>query len=102
MKYFFPVVCLFIVSSPAFAQTQVCPLNNNFSLGNLTHWFAFTGNNVGGNSPSDRFGQYDSTVGAPTGTLGVSSIPEYNLGSVAGIHVLTASTTDPYGSFPTV
>jgi len=102
MKTFLPVFCLLIVFQSAFAQSQVCPLNNNFSLGSLTHWEAYTGNNVAGNGPSAIKQTYDSSVGAPTGTLGTSVIYEYNLPSTPGIQILNSSSTDLYGSFSTI
>ncbi|MEI9933773.1 MAG: hypothetical protein WDM71_02735 [Ferruginibacter sp.] len=37
------------ISSSVFSQVQSCPANVNFSFGSLTHWFAYTGNNSGGN-----------------------------------------------------
>ncbi len=100
MKKFLPVVCLLFCRA-AFAQTQVCPLNNNFSFGNLTHWLAYTGNNAKGNPVTDSL-TYDSLVGPPSGTLGTSTIYEYNLPSVAGIQIITASSKDPYGLFATI
>ncbi|HXO75011.1 MAG TPA: hypothetical protein VN824_07260, partial [Puia sp.] len=100
MKHFLPVAWLFIVHS-GFAQTQTCPLNNNFSFGNLTHWQAVTGNNVNGNPATDTLA-YDSTRTSPTGTLGTSIIYEYNLPSVPGIQVLTSSSKDAYGKFATI
>ncbi|HWB90789.1 MAG TPA: gliding motility-associated C-terminal domain-containing protein [Puia sp.] len=100
MKHFLPVVCLLICNVAA-AQDQVCPLNSNFSLGNLTHWEAYTGNNAGGNPASDTV-TYDSTRGAPSGTLGVGSISEFNLPSITGIQVITANSKDPYGFFNTI
>ena len=36
------------------------------------------------------------------GTLGASAIPEFNLPSVNGIQILSVSSTDPYGGFPTI
>ena len=101
MKYFFPIVLLFF--SPAiFAQTQVCPLNSDFSSGSLTHWQAYTGNNGGGNGPSAIKQVYDSSVAAPTGTIGNNQIYEYNLPSVLGIQILTVPATDPFGNFATI
>ena len=102
MKTFLPAFCLLFVFQSAFAQSQVCPLNNNFSLTNLTHWEAYTGNNVAGNGPSAIKQIYDSTDGAPTGTVGTSVIYEYNLPSTPGIQILNSSSTDRYGSFATV
>ena len=102
MKTLLPVCCLLIVSFSGSAQSQVCPLNSNFSLGNLTHWRAYTGNNSSGNGPDAIKQWYDSTVAAPTGTLGNTTIYEYNLPSTVGIQILSASTKDPYGGFQTV
>jgi len=100
MNKFLPVVFLLIVNA-AYAQTQVCPLNSNFSLGNLTHWFAYTGNNASGNPTTDSI-HYDSTSAAPAGTIGAFAIGEFNLPSVNGIQVLTTNSTDPYGDFATI
>ncbi|HEY4288647.1 MAG TPA: gliding motility-associated C-terminal domain-containing protein [Puia sp.] len=100
MKYFLPVVWLFIVQS-SFAQTQTCPLNNNFSFGNLTHWQAYTGNNINGN-PATTILTYDSSTATPSGTLGNSTIYEYNLPGVPAIQILSTPGTDPYGKFPTI
>jgi gliding motility-associated-like protein len=86
----------------SFAQTQVCPLNSNFSLANLTHWFAYTGNNAEGDSPSDILRTYDSTKVPPNGTMGATQIQEYNLPSVDGIRVITVASTDPLGGFSTI
>src|SRR5258708_30627397 len=102
MKTFLPVCGLLIVSFSGLAQSQVCPLNSNWSLGNLTHWEAYTGNNAAGNGPSAIKQWYDSSLGAPTGTIGVSTIYEYNLPSTPGIQILSASTTDVFGSFQTI
>ncbi len=79
------------------AQTQACPLNNSFSLANLTHWEAYTGLN--GNGARDP---YDSDKVAPVGTIGLNSITEYGLTSVVAIQILSASTPDPFGGFATV
>lgn len=101
MKKIYPVVLLLIAQS-AYSQSQVCPLNSNWSLDNLTHWFAYTGNNAGGNGPGAIRVRYDSTIGPPAGTLGAQSIQEYQLPSVLGIQVLGSSATDPFGGFATV
>lgn len=81
---------------------QTCPININYSNGNLTHWFGFTG--VFQNKTSRQhlaISNYDSTSAMPNGTLNAVSIPEY--GTVpAGIEVLTTNSQDPYGSFETV
>jgi len=100
MKFLLPVVCL-LVAYDSLAQTQACPLNSNFSAGSLTHWFAYTGNNAGGN-PAATIKGYDSTQGAPGGTQGVSAISEYNLSGVTGIRVVTANSTDYLGGFATI
>ncbi len=100
MKHFFPVIWLLVVHS-AYSQTQVCPLNSNWSSGTLTHWEAYTGNNAGGNPSTDTL-TYDSTKAAPAGTLGSSIIYEFNLPSVAGIQILSFSTNDLFGGFQTV
>jgi len=101
MRKIYPVFLL-LVAQTAFSQSQVCPLNSNWSLGNLTHWFAYTGNNGNGNSPADRYMLFDSTVGAPGGTINVQAIQEYQLPSVTGIHVISVPSTDPFGGFPAI
>lgn len=100
MKNFLPAIAL-LISYVAVAQDQTCPLNNNWSFGNLTHWEGYTGNNSNGNDKQTLL-FYDSSQGAPSGTLGVRTIQEYNLPSVNGIQVITANSTDPYGNFPTI
>src|SRR5258708_39907045 len=100
MKFLLPIVCLLVYyDSPA--QTQACPINSNFSFGNLTHWSASIGV-LGNTSSSGANITYDSTSGAPSGTQGVSSITEYNLPSVIGIQVVTSNSTDYLGGFPTI
>lgn len=74
---------------PAFCQLQTCPVNINFSSGDLSHWSAQTGL-VGGN-----------TVSYPAPNTGIASIPEYTIG-ITGIKVITSSTTDLYGGFRTI
>jgi gliding motility-associated-like protein len=107
MKNFLLVV-LSLTFHAAFAQNQVCPLNSNWSFGNLTHWQAYTGNNEQtadnptGNGPKAIKAVYDSNAGAPSGTIGVTSIAEYQLPSVPGIQVITRNTTDPFGLFLTI
>jgi gliding motility-associated-like protein len=104
----FLLVFLTLTFHVAFAQDQVCPLNSNWSLGNLTHWWAYTGNNSitdankTGNGPLAIKEVYDSNVGPPSGTIGVSSIAEYQLPSVPGIQILSKPTTDPFGIFLTI
>ena len=102
MKKFLPVACLFLlIVNAVYAQTQVCPLNSNFSFGTLTHWQAYTGNNAAGNPTKDSI-HYDSSLVAPGGTIGATAIAEYNLPSVNGIQILSVSSIDPFGGFPTV
>lgn len=101
MKKIFPVV-LVLVAQSAFSQSQVCPLNSNWSLGNLTHWLAYTGNNSGGNGSGAIAVTYDTTDGPPLGTKLTVTIPEYQLPSVTGIQVVSGSTSDPYGGFPSI
>ena len=96
-SFLLSVLCL-SVCFRTFAQSQVCPLNSNFSLGNLTHWAAYTGNNEGGNGTSAIKVKYDSSSAPPSGTLGAVTIPEYTL-SANGIQVITSNYTDPYGNF---
>ena len=102
MKKFLPVAFLLFAQS-ALSQSQVCPLNSNWSLGNLTHWYAYTGNNAGvGNGPQAIKLFYDSLSGPPSGTLGTVTIPEYQLPSVTGIQVFSSSIPDAFGGFPTI
>ena len=103
MKHFLPLVLVLAAAASGHAQTQSCPLNNNFSLGNLTHWAAYTGNNATGNpAPDERLQKYDSAAPSPSGTQGVSVIYEYNLPSVPGIQILSSPGTDAYGKFATI
>ncbi|HLI92262.1 MAG TPA: gliding motility-associated C-terminal domain-containing protein [Puia sp.] len=101
MKKVLPILFV-LFTQVAFSQSQTCPLNSNWSKNDLTHWWAYTGNNAGGNTPGDEIQKYDSSLGAPGGTIGVSSIGEYLLPSVLGIQVLSVPSTDPYGGFPTI
>jgi gliding motility-associated-like protein len=98
MGYWLCGLCMFIFR-PAFSQTEGCPVNINFSNGGLTHWFAYTGNNRGGNGPDDILQTYDSTKVAPTGTIGSTTIPEYNFPPVSGIHTNSTNGTDHFGGF---
>jgi gliding motility-associated-like protein len=72
------------------SQSQVCPANINFATGDLSFWSAQTGLSKGGLSKS-----------YPAPNSGVSNIPEYNL-STSGIKVITSSSADLYGGFPTI
>ena len=95
-------VFLLFIFFESFSQTQTCPVNINFATGDLTHWFAYTGNNMDGYGADAIVQDYDSTTGAPRGTIGTRVIQEYNLPSYQGIQVLTTSQTDPFGLFPTI
>ena len=86
----------------SFPQAQTCPVNINYASGDLTHWYAYTGNNGQGNGQTAILQRYDSLQKPPTGTIGVSSLLEYNLPSVKGIRVITAQSSDPFGGFPTL
>lgn len=101
MKLLLAGLCM-LVFSPAFSQSQSCPININFSQGSLTHWAAYTGNNKSGNGPTAIIVRYDSTKPAPTGTENVNTIYEYNLPSVPGIKVITSPGFDFFGGFPTI
>ena len=88
MKKIYPVILL-LVGQSAFSQSQVCPLNSNWSFSNLTHWFAYTGNNGPMATPlPTAIRHYDSTRAAPSGTINVQAIQEYQLPSVTGIQVV--------------
>jgi len=100
MRNFLPAIAL-LIFHVAVAQDQSCPLNSNWSFGNLTHWEGYTGNNIQGNNKQTKL-YYDSSVGAPSGTNGVRAIQEYQLPSVNGIQVINTQTTDPYGNFLTI
>jgi hypothetical protein len=80
---------LVLAASPVFSQNQACPLNINFSSGNISSWAAKTGLV---NGPA---------VNYPAPNAGVAAIPEYSL-TITGIDVIAVATTDPYGGFPTV
>lgn len=86
----------------AAAQPQSCPVNINFSAGTLLHWQAYTGNNQGGNGPAAIKVIYDSSQSLPLGTIGATTLPEFNLPNVNGIQVITSQSTDPFGKFPTI
>jgi gliding motility-associated-like protein len=88
------------LSSPG--QSQTCPVNINFSGGTLNHWEAYTGNNKNGNGPGAIIVVYDSSQPAPYGTIGATSLPEYNLPGVNGIRVITSQGSDPFGGFQTI
>ncbi len=93
----FLIVCL-----RSFPQAQTCPVNINYATGDLTHWFAYTGNNKDGNGDGAIKQKYDSLNSAPAGTRGAKSILEYGLNSVLGIRVITYQSSDPFGGFQTL
>ncbi|WEK36358.1 MAG: gliding motility-associated C-terminal domain-containing protein [Candidatus Pseudobacter hemicellulosilyticus] len=74
---------------PVRAQSQACPVNINFSAGDLSSWSARTGLVNG------------ATRDYPLPNSSVSIIPEYNIGTT-GVEVIRTSTSDLYGSFPTI
>lgn len=84
-----------------FSQAQTCPANFNFGFGSLTNWSAFTGNNKNGNGVSARLVAYGTAAPLPNGTIGATSIPEYNI-NTPGIRVNTVNSTDPFGFYPTI
>ncbi|MCC6287545.1 MAG: gliding motility-associated C-terminal domain-containing protein [Chitinophagaceae bacterium] len=84
----FPALLVLWIS-PAFCQDQSCPYNINFSAGSLSSWSAQTGLVNG------------PTLQYPVPNTGVSSISEYSI-STTGIRVLTSSSTDKFGNFPTI
>jgi len=79
----------FFTFSPAYSQLQSCPVNINFSAGDLSSWSAKTGL-LGGASQN-----------YPAPNNGVSVIPEFSIAPI-GIRVITASNTDTYGGFQTI
>jgi hypothetical protein len=97
LSVFFLFVCL-----RSFSQLQTCPVNINFATGDLSHWFAYTGNNGNGNGPGAIMQIYDSNRSAPSGTTGAKSIQEFDLSSVKGIQIITVRSNDQFGNFPTI
>ena len=90
-------------SGAALSRTiPILPININFSDGTLTHWEAYTGNNMGGNGPGAIKVMYNSNQPAPAGTIGAVALPEYNLPGVNGIRVITNQGTDVFGGFQTI
>lgn len=80
---------LLLLAVSAHSQTQTCPVNINFSTGDLANWSASTGL-VGG-----------AVLNYPFPNNGVTTIPEYSL-SNTGIQVITSSFSDQFGGFPTI
>ncbi len=93
--------CLFFFSG-AFSQSQTCPVNSNFSMGDLTNWSAYTGTNRDGNGPGSVKQTYSAFSNAPSGTIGNSIINEYQLDNRQGIQVISSQGTDPFGGFNTI
>ena len=77
------------IFSPVYCQLQSCPVNINFSAGDLSSWSAKTGL-LGGASRN-----------YPAPNNGVKVISEYSIPPV-GIKVITTSTNDLYGGFQTI
>jgi hypothetical protein len=101
MKCRFCVLFLFICVQ-SYTQTQTCPVNINFASGDMTHWYAYTGNNRNGNGSSAILTTYDSIDNPPSGTRGARSISEYNITNIKGIQVITVKGRDPFGNFSTI
>ena len=97
-------VCMYglLLCQSAIGQIQSCPVNISFSTHDLSHWLAYTGNNRNGNGPSAIKVVYDSASGIPSGTMGATSITEYNLASTLGIQVNGSQGFDPFGGFPKI
>jgi gliding motility-associated-like protein len=87
------IICLVLitsgVSNSVYGQSQACPANINFANGDLSFWSARTGL-VSGAAQS-----------YPGPNSGVSIIKEYSL-NTNGIKVITTSSGDLYGGFPTI
>ena len=102
MKCRLGILLLLVICQRSFSQTQTCPVNINFASGDLTHWYAYTGNNQGGNGPDAIKQKYDSNANYPVGTRNAKALSEYNLSSVQGMKVITSATNDPFGGFLTI
>jgi gliding motility-associated-like protein len=89
MKYIILCLAAITVAFRGYTQTQTCPININFGSGDLSYWSVTTGL-MGG-----------ATQNYPTPNSGLTTVPEYSIGNT-GIQVITSSTTDPFGFFPTV
>jgi gliding motility-associated-like protein len=104
MKSFLGILCVFWCI-PAIAQMQACPANINFAMGTLTDWSAYTGvfnnGNVSGRTLAAST-SYPSNQASPAGTIGATTISEYQLPSMNGISVITSSSLDYFGGFPTI
>src|SRR5688572_18525060 len=89
MKYIILCLAAITVAFRGYTQTQTCPINISFGSGDLSYWSVTTGL-MGG-----------ATQNYPTPNSGLTTVPEYSIGNT-GIQVITSSTTDPFGFFPTV
>ncbi len=83
------VAGLILTGGMTYGQSDACPVNINFSAGDLTNWSAVTGL-IGGASQS-----------YPKPNNGAVAISEYSL-STTGISVIRVSTKDKFGGFPTI
>jgi gliding motility-associated-like protein len=87
------IICLLLITTAfnhsAFGQSQACPANINFATNDLSYWSARTGlvNGSGQNYPAPN--------------TGLSVIPEYSL-TTTGVKIITSSSKDLYGGFPTI
>lgn len=93
------IISFLTICFRSFSQTQTCPANIDFAAGNLTHWYAYTGNNGFGNGPGAIMQRYDSNNSFPSGTRGAVQLTEYNLSSMVGIRVNSINGIDPFGGF---
>lgn len=89
LKLLFLCAATFFVAIPSFSQLQSCPTNINFAAGTISSWSAQTGLV---NGPTQNY---------PAPNPGVSIIPEYSISTI-GIQIITSSSNDKYGGFPTV
>jgi gliding motility-associated-like protein len=85
------LLCLAVLSmaAPAYSQLQTCPSNISFSAGDLSFWSITTG----------LVGR--ATQHYPAPNTGVTTVQEYTIG-ITGIEVITSSSSDPFGAFPTI
>ncbi|MEI8074080.1 MAG: gliding motility-associated C-terminal domain-containing protein [Bacteroidota bacterium] len=93
---------LLLCCTQVWGQLQTCPTNINFSDGNFTHWFGYTGvfEKKTVRQPLATI-NYDSISYFPLGTLYAMTIPEYRMSS-NGIEVLTSNSNDYFGNFETI
>lgn len=87
------LLVFFLILNAAFnlkAQIQTCPDNINFAAGDLRNWTVKT-SLVNGTTVTTY----------PLPNTGLTTVPEQAI-STTGISVITSSTNDYYGGFPTV